>query len=231
MKKKIVISCVCLAGLFLLGSCQGGKNPAAVTDNEKVNEVVEKAKKDFEDMSKVEKFESVLQDKYGLSLSDVAPDFFDVADKDSELNYFYGEQVPGFHAVAAFAKKDGLEISQEEYEAFVRKMYDVTKAKSQDGKNIVGFLEAENAADALAEKPFEKINLKDHIWGQKWCFRMNDVIYTCELELKEAKGKNPMRIGMNLDKTLQKSLDETMKDAEKALEDPRVQEALKELSK
>lgn len=229
--KKIIVSCVYLVGLLMLGACQGEKKPAAVTGNEKVDEIVEKAQKDFKDMSKVEKFEAVLQDKYGLSLKDVAPDFFDMADKDNELNSFFGEQLPGFHAVAGFAKKDGSDISQEEYEAYVRKMYDITKAKSQDGKNIKGFIEAEKAADALAEKPFDKINLKDHIWGQNWCFRMNDVIYSCELELKETKGKNPMRIGMSLDKTLQKSLDESMKDAEKALEDPRVQEALKELSK
>jgi hypothetical protein len=49
--------------------------------------------------------------------------------------------------------------------------------------------------------------------------------------LLEANKKYPARLQVHFYDALQKSMDETMKDAEKALEDPKVQKALEDAFK
>ncbi|MBR1387953.1 MAG: hypothetical protein IJ553_06085 [Alloprevotella sp.] len=231
MKKTVLFAC--LTGLMLFVSC--GEKKQSLTGNEKVDEIVDEAIKDFASMTGVEKFQTVLKD-YKLSLSDIAPDFAYAEETAEGKSNFYGvkDQV-SLAASAMFMKKEGGDVTQAEYEAFVRKAYEATKKVSQDGKNIVGFMEASNLEDATKELPLDKL-LGKSFMGQPWnlitwYFRQGDVFYSCTTDLKDANKVRPASISFVVDKSIQKSLDDTMKDAEKALDDPRVQEILKDLSK
>lgn len=101
-------------------------------------------------------------------------------------------------------------------------MYNLTKSISQDGKNIVGFNEASTSAEALAEKPIEKCIGKNEydvdIIMTGWAFRMNDTFYQCDISQGIARNGNPMPIELRMYKGLQKSLNESIEDADKAME-------------
>lgn len=225
--KKIILLLVCAVVITLITAACGGdkKSAAPVTGNEKVDEIIEKA---FADMSGMEKFQTVLKEGYNLSVSDVAPGY-DYPEKNAkDRDYFYGDNNVNKTVTCMFAKKDGSEITKEEYKAYVQKIYDLTKSKSQDGKNLKGFDGgAGTMEEAMTEKTFEQL-FASEFWPQDWCYRMDDVFYNCTLSLEDAKGEVPMRIKFSMACGLQKSLNEAMEDAEKALDDPEVQKVLKE---
>ena len=96
----------------------------------------------------------------------------------------------------------------------------------------------------MAEKDLEQM-IKDNagtkLFGVEiylgdygWSFLKDGVLHRCEIDLLE---KNDVKLGYSVKmyKGLQKSMEETMKDAEKALEDPEVQKqvekALKDAAK
>ncbi len=224
--KKVVFVFVCTVALMMVAACGSDKkSDLPKTGNEKVDEIVEKA---FKDMSGIEKFQSVLKEFYGLDLKDVAPDYEYPEKNAKDKDYFLGDKLGNHKVVCMFAKKDGGEITKDEYRAYVKKIYDLTKSKSQDGKNVKGFDSgAEKLEDAMKEKTFDQL-FESEFWPQDWCYRMNDEFYNCTLSLEDAKGEVPMRIKFNMARGLQKSFNEAMKDAEKALDDPEVQKALKE---
>lgn len=229
--KKILLSLLFVAGIVALTACsdkkEGGDNTIPSTGNEKVDEVVKKA---ISDMSGIEKFEYALQKGYNLNLKDVAPGFEYLEKSDKGSNYFYGEAIESagtYRANAMFVKKDKDNVSEEEYKAFVNKMYEATKKMAQDGKNVYGWEEADNEAKALTEKPADKL-FESKFWPQTWAFRMNDKFNVVTISLEEATSAVPARIKFSIGQGLQKSLSDSMKDAEKMLEDPEVQKAIKE---
>lgn len=229
--KKILLSLLFVAGIVALTACSGNKenndNAVPSTGNEKVDEVVKKA---IADMSGIEKFEYALQKGFNLSLKDVDPGFEYLEKSDKGSNYFFGEAIESagtYRANAMFVKKDKADVSEEEYKAFVNKMYEATKKMAQDGKNIYGWEEADNEAKALTEKPADKL-FENKFWPQGWAFRMNDKFYVVNMSLEDAKASLPARVKFSIGQGLQKSLSDSMDDAEKMLNDPEVQKAIKE---
>ena len=224
--KKLSFSILCIAAL-LLTACGGKSSNTEVpkTGDEKVDEIIEKA---FADMSGIEKFQSVLKDVYKIDLKDVEPGFDYPEQNAKGGDYFYGDNNMNHRVACMFAKKDGSEITQDEYKAYVQKIYDLMKTKAQDGKLIKGFDGgAEKMDEALQEKSFDNL-FASKFWPQDFCYRMGDVFYVCSMSLEEAKGEIPSRIKFETARGLQKSLSETMDDADKALSDPKVQKAIKE---
>ena len=77
-------------------------------------------------------------------------------------------------------------------------------------------------AEALAEKPIDKCIGKNEydvdIIMTGWAFRMNDTFYQCDVSQGIARNGNPEPIELRLYKGLQKSLSESMEDADKAME-------------
>lgn len=227
--KRIYLSIMCITALTLLGACGDNKKSNSElgisTGNEKVDEIVEKA---FTDMSGIEKFKSVLKDAYHLNIGDISPAFEYAEQNAKGKDYFFGEEAASHNVVGLFAKKDGSDITKDEYKAYVKKVYDLMKKKSQDGKLIVGFDGgAETKDDALKEKTFDKL-FEEEYMPQDFCLRMNDEFYVCSMSLEEARGEAPMRIKFNFYRGLQKSFGDSMKDAEKMLDDPEVKKVLKE---
>ncbi len=214
-----------MAALAMVVACGGSKSPAPAIGNEKVDEVVEKA---FRDMSGMEKFASVLKDAYQLEVKDVAPVFEYKEQNEKGKDYFYGNDNENKQVSCVYVKKDGGEITEDEYKAYVKKIYDLMKSKSQDGKLIRGFDGgAEKLEEALEEKSFEKL-FENKLMPQDFCYRMGDVFFVCTMSLEEPKQEMPYRIKFSNARGLQKSLNASMEDVEKALDDPEVQKVIKE---
>ena len=229
--KMVTGTLLCMTALMMI-ACGGEKKSTVTTGNDKVDEIVEEAIEDFEKMSDIGKFESVLK-SYKLSLTDVAPDFAYKEKNENDKSNFYGKKGQDENVGSAlFMKEDGTDVTQEEYDAFVKKLYEATKGVSQDGKNVRGFMLEDQLDGALKEQPLDSRTGKK-LFGMPWnlidwTFRQGDTFYGVSTDLKEGKGGKQNRISFKITKSIQKSIKESMDDAEKALSDPEVQKVLKE---
>lgn len=220
--KKIYLALMCMAGFTLMTACGGkSENKGGETANEENAEQNAEADATVDADSPTAKFEAALKDCYGLTFDQVKPDFAISETNKQGASMFYGE-TRNADAKANLLKADGTDVTQEEFNAYATKMYNLTKSISQDGKNIVGFNEASTSAEALAEKPIDKCIGKNEynvdIIMTGWAFRMNDTFYQCDISQGIARNDNPMPIELRMYKGLQKSLSESMEDADKAME-------------
>jgi len=107
-----------------------------------------------------------------LELDDIDPDF------EWKLNgekHVFAEDPTQLYAAAIiwFTKESG-EITNDEYDAYLEKLYAATKAISQDGKNIKGKNYVSDGEDPLTERTLEEAKgLMEPVWG----FRYNDRYY------------------------------------------------------
>ena len=218
--KKIYLALMCMAGFTLMTACGGkteNKGGEAASEEKAEQKDEPSAKVDAD--SPIAKFESVLKNTYGLTYDQIKPDFAISETNKQGTVMFYGDRED---AKASLLKADGTDVTQEEFNAYATKIYNLTKSISQDGKNIVGFEQASTSAEALAERPIEKcIGKNDYnvdIIMTGWAFRLNDTFYQCDISQGIARNGNPMPIEFKLYKSLQKSLNESMEDADKAME-------------
>ena len=216
---------------MLLMSCGGN----ASSDKVDIVEAAEKiAEKEFKAERKSKAAaEHYLKEMVGIELNDLLPDY--PYDCTPEEKWFSGEQR---NVIAAFYKKNGEELSRDEYKAYVKKVYDVTKKVSDNGINIYGFEKISNKDEANKELTIDEliaagdkgiIYLGMYDWGFLKNGRMLHVYMQLDELGKDADKKYYARV--QIAPGLEKSFDETMKDAEKALEDPEVQKAIKEYVK
>ena len=170
----------------------------------------------------------------GIKLSDLAPDY--KLNETSKYTY-YGDE---HDALANFKIQDGDTYTKEQHIENVRRVYAVTKKVADNGINVYGFEDKSNKDEAYAEKDLEKmiedgngtkvLGIEIYLGDYGWSFLKDGVLHRCEIDLLE---KNDVKLGyaVKMYKGLQKSLDETMKEAEKALEDPEVQKQLEKALK
>lgn len=225
--KKFYLALTCMASLIMMTAC-GGKT----TDSDKITA------DDVEELVETGLFGKFSREAaqagfkgVGLTIEKVAPDY----------KYITEDSVKAFHgvvyktnrsAMATFIKEDMSDVSREEFEAYVRKIYAVTQEISDDKKVVYGFEKHSNADEANAEWPVDDI-LAQKMFGMElssydWRFKRNGKFYRITVELMKAGKKYPARLHISYNEALQKSFEESMKDAEKALEDPEVQEAIKD---
>ncbi len=216
---------------MLLMSCGGNAS------NDKIDtvEVAEKiAKEEFKaDRKSKAAAEHFLKEMVGIELNNILPDYpYDCTPEDK---WFLGEQR---NVIVAFYKQNGEELSRDEYKAYVKKVYDVTKKASDNGINIYGYEKRSNKDEANKELSIDEliaggekgiIYLGMYDWGFIKNGRMLHVYMQLDELGKDADKKYYARV--QIAPGLEKSFDETMKDAEKALEDPEVQKAIKEYVK
>ena len=201
--KKTFLALMCTATLAFTMACGGNKGNDAetTTEGEATTEATEKS---YDDMTGMERFEAVIQRDYGFKFADVKPDSFS-----EEKSEFSGHPEPGHMAKAKFVKADGT-YTDAEAEAYIRKLYDLTKGISQDGKNVLGFgYTNEDPKHALDEADIAEV-LK--MVESKWCFRINDNFFVCKVY--NFKGKF---MEVTFVDGITKPLDEALKDAEKVL--------------
>ena len=240
--KKFALILMCVAGIVLCAGCgnKGGKksdNKDGKVDIEKVaDKMVQKA---FEG----EKYSKEAAEYYflkneGIKFKDLAPDY--KLDESSKYT-FYGDE---HDALANFKIQEGDTYTKEQHIENVRRIYAVTKKAADNGINVYGFEDKSDREEALSEKDLEKMiednngttifGIEIYVGSYGWSFLKDGVLHRCEISLLE---KNDTKLGYSVKmyKGLQKSFDDTLKDAEKALEDPEVQKqvekALKDAAK
>jgi hypothetical protein len=240
--KRTTLILTCVAGLVLFAGCgngggnKSGKNDGKV-DIEKVAKNLEEKAFEGEKYSK-EAAEYYFKKNEGIKLSDLAPEY--ALNETSKYTY-YGDE---HDVLANFKIQDGDTYTKEQHENNVRRIYALTKKVADNGINVYGFEDKSNKDEAMAEKDLEQM-IKDNagtkLFGVEiylgdygWSFLKDGVLHRCEIDLLE---KDDVKLGYSVKmyKGLQKSMEETMKDAEKALEDPEVQKqvekALKDAAK
>lgn len=240
--KKFALILMVVAGLALCTGCgnRGGKK--ADNKDEKVD--IEKvADKMLEEAFAGDKYSKEAADYYfrkneGIRLSDLAPEY--ELNETSKYTYYGDER----DALANFKIQDGGTYTKEEHIENVRRIYALTKKVADNGINVYGFEDKSDKAEAMAEKDLEQM-IKDNngteIFGIEiylgsygWSFLKDGVLHRCEISLLE-KDDTKLGYSVKMYKGLQKSLDETIEEAEKMLEDPEVQKqvekALKDASK
>ena len=229
---------MCAAGLILCAGC--GNNGGDKSDKKDGKVDIEKVAKNLEQKAfegesySKEAAEYYFKKNEGIKLSDLAPDY--KLNETSKYTY-YGDE---HEALANFKIQDGDNYTKEQHVENVRRIYAVTKKAADNGINVYGFEDRSVKEEAMAEKDLEQM-LKDnagtkifgveiYIGSYGWSFLRDGVLHRCEIELLE---KNDVKLGYSVKmyKGLQKSLDETMKEAEKALEDPEVQKQIKKALK
>lgn len=229
--RKSVLALMCMAGVAMLTAC--GNNKSSNKTEENVQEVAQEITKNTDQMNGAEQFEAALK-TFGLSVTDATPDF-----KYKEQNEKGKYYVKGYfasdkpEAYGTFIKEDGGEITLDEYNAFLTRLYNATAKVSEGGKCVVGFGDASTKEEAMNEKPMDKVVDLKNSFGQPWTsvswnFVQQGIFYDVSCDLKEQKGAAPSRITLNISRGLQKSMSATIEDAEKALDDENVQKAIKE---
>ena len=238
LMKRFAFILMCAAGIVLCAGC--GNNGGNKTDKKDGKVDIEKVAKNLEQKAfegesySKEAAEYYFKKNEGIKLSDLAPDY--KLNETSKYTY-YGDE---HDALANFKIQDGDTYTKEQHVENVRRIYAVTKKAADNGINVYGFEDKSDKDEAMAEKDLEQM-IKDNagtsIFGVEiyvgsygWSFLRDGVLHRCEIELLE---KNDVKLGYSVKmyKGLQKSMDETLQDAEKALEDPEVQKQIKKALK
>lgn len=232
--KKTVLAIMCVAALALCACGNQGGNKAAKNDDGKVD-LDKVAEKMIQQAFEGEKYSKEAAEYYflkneGIKLADLAPDY--PLNETSKYTYYGDER----DVLANFKIQDGGSYTKEQHIENVRRIYAITKKVADNGINVYGFEEKSAREEAYAEKDLEQMikdNMGTTIFGVEiyvgnygWSFVKDGALHRCEINLLE---KNDEKLGYSVKmyKGLQKSFDETLEEAEKALEDPEVQKQVK----
>ena len=212
--RRLYLALVCIVSLAIVMAC-GESKPKAVTGDEKTDQKLEQAEKKLSEMNGIEKCEATLVKRYAgkVALADLQPDF-EYIEVEEGFDSFSGNGVN--KAQAVYKKKDGSQITPEEWQAYVTKIYGVTQKIAQDGKNVRGFgsnLDVKTREQALEEKTLQQ--LLDAGKNLEWGFLKDDRFEACYLSLVN-RAKNSY-VTVTFAEGLQKNMDEAFKDAEKYL--------------
>jgi len=170
----------------------------------------------------------------GVEKADVEPGWEYAVDEKTDT---YGDTGDYGHGVIRFTKKDG-EVSDEEYEAWARKLFDATAKISDDGHNIYGYDNLFSDGDPNSEISFDDAlgkNSTAMIVTQGWGYKYGGAYMTVSIEREDAPGFNSeyiqdeggnwyfthsyTRVKADIATGLQKSFDDIWSDVEDAFEE------------
>lgn len=206
-------------------------------DGEKINldEVAENMLAEAEELDSfsTEAADAAMKSLGGLGLEEVKPDFAYILDDDTKGNY--GDNSSYGHA-SFFFIKDGGDVTSEEYQTWLKKVYDATAAVSDDKRNIQGY----GFGEGDVEKSFEDVIASDfmQVWSYKYNGTIMDVYPSTEFgsftvsEDKVYGSDDSGDIGVKIDITvgMQKTWDEYEDDIEEAFDEygDEIKEALED---
>ncbi len=183
--KKIYLTLVCVAGLALTTACGGGekKGAGAAGDKMTTEEAVEKAEKASEEMSGIDKCAQTLEKGWGVQLKQFEPDF-DYAEVTEGYDSFGGNGANS--ASMVYKKKDGSDISKQEYEQYAEKIFALTKTLSNEGKNIHGY---DGMSQLTPEQANAEVTLRDCLDSgfPQWAFKNDKGFQACQVFLQDSK--------------------------------------------
>ncbi len=223
MKRLLILMLAVLTVLTLTACAGDSKNNDTNKDPDQKQEVKDENKEDKKEFKtfSIEAAEYYLNEAADLSVDDIKPDWeYTVGDYSA-----YGDDpTSGYgHAVIKFTKADG-EVTKEEFNLWLEKVFAATAEASQDGYNVIG---NEFAGDG--ENPLDETTLEDAMSGflQGWAFRYNDklmVVYVSheydndkESEIGSIFYYDGVKVDIGVG--LQTSWDEALEDMEEFFED------------
>lgn len=227
--KKLLAFLLAIVMLFTLASCggDGGEENNTEKNDEKINaeDIIDKALEEAEEHESFSQgaVEYYLKKAVGIKFADIEPDW--EWKLKSDYSAYADDPTSGSgHAVITFTKANG-EVTEEEFDAWYKKVFDVTAKASQDGYNIRGY---EFAGDG--EDPLGEVTLDEALdsWLMKgWGFRVDGKIYVVYVS-DEYDNNKDSELGklfyydgakVDIGAGLQKSLSDTMDDAAEYLEE------------
>ena len=225
MKKLLAILLAAMM-LLSLAACgekvDGGKSNK---DGEKTN-AEDIAKDVLDEAEELDSFSEAAVEHYlkayGISYEELKPDWeYEI----SENGAYADDPTSGSgHAVVIFKTSDSSELTDEQIKEYFEQVFKVTAAASDDGYNIIG-----HEFVGEGENPDDETTLEDALSGflQGWCFRKDGksmAVYVSDI-YDNNKDSELDRLfyyyGVKFDigVGLQKSFDDTLKDAEDAFEE------------
>lgn len=183
---------------------------------------------------------------FGIDFKELAPDYkYDESGK-------YAFKGDASEVSARFIDPEGS-YTPEQIEGFVKKIYAATAKASEGGKNVYGFLMSgkDTKEGAMEEKTIDEVlkggyteilGVNAYTGGYSWSILKDGLFYDVSVSAIEKKaGPNEDRkpfeyvgrgYSISIKEGLQKSLDETMKDAEDAFKkienDPEMKKKIQE---
>ena len=223
--KKLLAILLAAVMLLVFASCggNGGNEDNTEKNDEKINaeDVINKELEEAEEHDSFSQgaVEYYLKKTAGIKFEELEPDW--EWKLKSDYSAYADDPASGTgHAVITFTKAEG-EVTEDEFDAWYKKVFDATAKASDDGYNIRGYEFAGDGEDALGEVTLEEATGG---WLMKgWGFRVdgkNYVVYVSD-EYDNNKdselGKLFYYDGAKVDigVGLQKSFSDTMDEAEK----------------
>ena len=174
MMKKLFALLLALLMVLSLTACgestddpSDKENPGASQSGEKGDDSGEAKEIETYSMEAVERYIKSLN----LDVNQIAPDFqYQIKDK-----HAYGEDPENWNAQAIILfTKDGTEVTDDEYDAWLSKVFAATAAASDDGYNVVGNSTTDNDTASTTQTTLEDAidQLVPH-----WGFRVGDHVY------------------------------------------------------
>lgn len=223
--KKLLAILLAAVMLLVFASCggNGGNEDNTEKNDEKINaeDVINKELEEAEEHDSFSQgaVEYYLKKTAGIKLDELAPDW--EWKLKSDYSAYADDPASGTgHAVITFTKAEG-EVTDDEFDAWYKKVFDATAKASDDGYNIRGYEFAGDGEDALGEVTLDEA--LDSWLMKGWGFRVdgkNYVVYVSD-EYDNNKdselGKLFYYDGAKVDigVGLQKSFSDTMDEAEK----------------
>ena len=229
--KKLLAILLAVSMLFVFASCgdktNGGDETTAPTNEngEKINaeDIVSKVLEEAEEHESFSQgaVEYYLKMAVGIKFDDIKPDW--EWKLKSDYSAYADDPASGYgHAVITFTKAEG-EITDEEFDAWYKKVFDATAKASQDGYNIRGYEFAGDGEDALGEVTLDEA--LDSWLMKGWAFRVDGKIYVVYVS-DEYDNDKDSELGklfyydgakVDIGAGLQKSMSDTMDEAESYL--------------
>lgn len=210
--KKQLLSILFIAAAMLMASC-GGDNKSGNSEAPAAGEAVAEAEDFTGDTYSKEAVEFFIKN-FKLGYADIEPGYeYD----DSDSKNFIGS---ARDVIANFPTKGGKEFTDDMFKEAVAKVYNATKKAADDGKCIYGFENKSKTDEAMAEISLEECQKGQdsfgiHINDASWVYKVNgqlQIIYMGTISGSEG-------CYVRVAQALQKSMDETLEDAEKVIED------------
>ena len=224
--KKLLAILLALMMVFTLAACgEQGDGGKSNKDGEKTN-AEDIAKDVLDEAEELDSFSEAAVEHYlkayGISYEELKPDWeYEISEKGA----YADDPASGIgHAVVIFKTSDSSELTDEQIKEYYEQVFKVTAAASDDGYNIIGheFVgEGENPAD---ETTLEKA-LSGFLQG--WCFRKDGksmAVYVSDIYDNDKDSELDRLfyyygVKFDIGVGLQKSFDDTLKDAEDAFEE------------
>ena len=182
--------------------------------NDIVKEAVKEA--DIKNSFSEEAAEVFMQKLAGLGKKDVQPDFPYIIDEQTMANY--GDN----NHASFFFIKDGSDVTKEEFNAWLKKLFNATAAVADDKHNIQGYGFGKGDVEITFDEVLNKGMMK--VWSYKYNGKIMDVYpdtkygkFTTKEKTYGGEGHGDIAVKIDIAVGMQKSMNEYEKDIEKAL--------------